>query len=394
MAMYRYEAVTASGKRTRGYINADSYEIAKGKLKKESIFVTSVHECGGKDKSKPLSETQKLQFSRDIASLLRSGLPLYEALLTIEEKYAGTAAHRIYLDLSEQVRYGKSLSSALRNHPRSFDEVFCALVEAGEQTGELDKIFLQIEKLYGRQNKLKKQLLSSLMYPAFLFSFCSLVLIVLFFFLIPTMKEMFEGKKLHPITHAVLGISDFLSSHWLGLLIAMGCLIGSLYLFFTSKNGRRVVEKLLLNTPILERILVQASLLRFSQILSVLLKSGVPLIEGIRLSIHVIKIQSLKESVYEGEEAALQGSSLAAALGKNPHFPPLFIRMLSVAEESGNMDAMLLSIANIYDEELERSLTRFTTMLQPIILLFLGIIVGIVLIAVLLPMSDISAVLN
>lgn len=394
MATYKYYAVTKEGRKTNGFINADSYELAKIKLKKDNIFITSVEEYSSLNKEKSLSEAEKLQFSRDVASLLRSGLPLYETLITIEEKHAGTKAHTIYLDIAEQVRYGKNLSNALKRHPQSFDEVFCSLVAAGEQTGELDKVFLQIEKLYNRQHKLKKQLISSLMYPAFLFSFCFLVLIVLFFFLIPTMKEMFEGKKLHPITSVVLSISDFLSIHWIGLFVGTIISLIGLSSFARSKTGKEIIERILLKMPVIKRMLVQASLLRFSHILSVLLKSGVPLIEGLHLSSDVIKIKSLQQTIQKGKEVALQGGSLAATLGKNPHFPSLFIRMLSVAEESGNMDAMLASIALIYDEELERSLTRFTTMLQPIILLFLGIIVGLVLIAVLLPMSDISAVLT
>ncbi len=392
--MYKYEAVTSSGKKTTGFINADSFDLAKQKLKKENLFITFVKEYRGGSSTTPLNSAQKVQFSRDISMLLSSGLPLYEALLTIEEKYSRTKEHRIYLDIAEQVKLGKNLSSALRRHTTSFDEVFCALVEAGEQTGQLCEVFQHIETLYGRQQKLKKQLLSSLMYPLFLFCFCSAVLIVLFFFLIPTMKEMFEGKNLHPITYTVLQISDFLSENVLFVALGTIGVVISALLFAQTTKGKAYIEKAFLNTPILKRILIQSSLLRFSNILSLLLKSGVPLIEGLELSIQVVSLQKMREAIDDGRETALKGGSFASTLKKYPLFPPLFLRMLSVAEESGNIEAMLSSIATIYDEELERSLTRFTTMLQPIILLFLGIIVGVVLIAVLLPMSDMSAVLQ
>lgn len=385
--------MTAAGKKTNGFINADSYELAKSRLRKDNIFVTSVTECEEVAHTE-LTDAQRLQFTRDCASLLRSGLPLYESLVTIEEKYAKTKVHSIFLDVCDQVKLGKSLSAALKRHPKSFDDVYCAVIEAGEHTGNLEGIFAHIEKLYSRQEKLKKQLLGALLYPAFLFTFCSLVLFVLLFFMIPTMKDMYEGKNLHPVTQIVIGVSDFLTNYWPLILLWIAGVGGGLALYMRSDAGKERTQRLLLSVPLVRRILMQSSLLRFAHVLAVLLKSGVSLLDGLRLGRKVVHNIQVQKAIEEAEEMALEGGSISQSMATCPLFPSLFIRMLSVAEESGNMEAMLFSIANIYDEELERSLTRFTTLLQPIILLVLGVIVGVVLIAVLLPMSDVSALLD
>lgn len=394
MALFTYEAVTESGKTAKGFVTADSLDLAKKQLQQAGKFVVAVRPHVETKKEKQLTEDNKIEFTRDLASLLKAGLPLYEALKTIEEKYADQPIHHIYLDITDQVKHGKTLSDALKKHAACFDGVYVAIVQAGEQTGKLESVFTHLETLYVRQHKLKKQLQSALIYPAFLLSFAGVVIYVLLFVMVPMMKDFFEGRELHPLTQFILATSDFVTTHSLSLLFGCISLVTGLFLYFRSHSGKAFVEHVTLKLPIINTVLIQSSLLKFTRILSVLLSSGVPLLEALQLSRCVVKNKHLRNSLEEGELAALQGKSLADAYGQSPHFPTLFIRMIAVAEESGKMDVMLSSIADIYDEELERSLQRFTTMLQPALLLFLGIVVGIVLLAVLLPMTDVTSLIE
>ena len=394
MTLFKYKAISDSGKNISGFVTADSIELAKRQLQQAGKYITDVHPHVSGKKERNLSQDNVIEFTRDLASLLSAGLPLYEALKTVEEKYADEPIHHIYLDITDQVKHGKSLSEALQKHSTCFDEVYIAIVHAGEQTGKLENVFAHLEKLYSRQHKLKKQLQGALVYPLFLLSFAAVVVYVLLFVMVPMMKDFFEGRDLHPLTQVILATSDFATQNSLLLLTVFVLTISGVVLFIRSQAGKEYLQTLSLRIPLIRRVVIQAALLKFTRILSVLLASGVPLLESLRLSRQVVTNRELSNGLQTGEQAALQGKSLAESYGQSRHFPSLFIRMVAVAEESGKMDIMLSSIADIYDEELERTLEKFTTMLQPMLLLFLGIVVGIVLLAVLLPMTDVTSLIE
>jgi general secretion pathway protein F/type IV pilus assembly protein PilC len=392
MPLFRYKAIQEDGRESKGVIDADSLAMAKERLRKQRVLVTSIEGWSGGSSSKPrLSPAQLLSFTRELTQLLKAGLPLYESLLTIEEKHQKTKAHSLFIDLCDLLKHGWSFSSALAKYPETFDEIYLSMVRSAEQSGALYSAFDQLTALITKQQKLKKQLLSSLAYPAFLGGFCLLVIGALFFFVIPSMKELFEGRMVHPLTQTVLWISDFLNTY-AGWLLALFILLG-LTLFGVSKQEgfRRKCSLFLLKLPYLKKILIQSALIRFFRAMYMLLSGGVPLVEALRFSKKVVRHAALEKLVAETELKVVEGKKISELFSSSGFIPPLVLRMLTIGEETGNMGSMLRNMADIYEEELDKDLQQLATFLQPAVLLFLGVVVGVVVLSILLPLTDVSS---
>ncbi|GAB4186999.1 MAG: type II secretion system F family protein [Simkaniaceae bacterium] len=394
MPLFRYIAIASNGKKQTGIVDADSYESAREKLLRQKILVTKLQKHIGKKRESHLSKSELLHFTRDLSQFLRSGLPLYESLLAIEEKYRFHKNHGLFLDLCDQVKQGRSLSGALKKFPAAFDPIYLSMVSAAEESGTLPAAFQELTQLISKSEKLKKQLISALIYPAFLGTFCLIILSGLFFFLIPSMKELLSDRNLHPLTEAILNISSFLEAH--AKILAFGFISGilALYIYGRSKQGKLALQKVLLKIPFFKSFIPQTVMIRFCQTLSVLLFSGVPVVEALKRAKKVMNHKLFEDAVSVAEKGLMEGKRLSEELAKSPLIPKMVIRMLQVSDEAGETPEMLRNISQIYEENMEKTLSRLTTLIQPILLLILGIIVGIVLLAVLLPLTDVSSFLN
>lgn len=388
--LFRYEALDPKGKKITGVIDADSLDVAKSRLRAQKILLTHLKTMG-ESKEIVLAPKNLLGFTRDLGQLLKAGLPVYESLLTIEEKNRKSPAHPLFLDLCDHLKNGQSLSSALKKYPKSFDPVYLSMVKAAEQTSSLSTIFHQLSLLITRQQKLRKQVTSALTYPAFLGGFCLLVIASLLLFVIPTLKELFEGRPLHPLTETVLFISNFVNAKLNPILGLLVLLITSAIFAFRNPKTKVALEIFIFRIPIFKTIILQSSLIRFCRALSILLDGGVPLVEALALSKRVMKLASLEQIIERATHKVMEGEALSDALKSSPLIPSLVTRMLSIAEATGKTSSMLQSIAEIYDDEMEKNLSQMTSLLQPIILLILGAIVGVVLLSVLLPLTDVGS---
>ncbi len=394
MALYQFQGRSALGEKKAGTIKAESLDIAKEALKRQQIFITQLSLVKMLPKKTKLSKDHLVHFTRELAQLLKAGLPLYESLLAIEDKYKAHQTHLLFLELCESVKQGKQLSSALMQFPQTFNRIYIAMVATGEEVGGLEHVFCQLSDLITRQEKLKKQLVSAMIYPSFLLSFCCIVVMALFFFLIPSMEQLFEGRELHPMTQSVLNMSLFLRHH--GILLGscfLGCL-GATSLVFTSPKYRDAVKGFLLKIPFLKKMITQAVLARFSRALSVMLNSSVTLLEALKLSKQIMNQPQFEQIITRCEQSILQGGRFSSHLENEPLIPRLVVRMIAIAEQSGNLSEMLKNIAEIYEQELDKTLTRFTTMLQPVMLVILAIIVGVVILSILLPLTDVGSFLT
>ncbi|MBF5059272.1 type II secretion system F family protein [Candidatus Neptunochlamydia vexilliferae] len=394
MTLYQYTALSPEGRRIMGMINADSIDLAKERLRKEQVLVTKLATYTKRGKELTISGSLLIGFTRDLHVLLRAGLPLYDSLLTLEEKYRRTKLHPIFLDLCDQVKEGRCFSKALEDYPRIFDPIYLSMVQAGEESGSLEQSFRELEILIGREQSLKKKLSSAMIYPAFLGSFCLIVIGVLLFFLIPSMSELFEDRSLHPMTQTLLSLSHFLNRHALPIFITLASIIlGGVFLVRHPK-GKEKVKEMMLHVPVVKRLYIETVMARFCRVFAILFKGGVAMIECLRLSKRVMKHPSFEKEVTRAEVKVLEGKRLSEEFQKSPLFPSLVIRMLAIAEESGRVAEMMGHLSDIYEEDIEKSLSRFTTLLQPVMLLFLGVVVAIILLAVLLPLTDVSSILT
>lgn len=394
MGLFRYQALSTTGKKISGVIDADSFIMAKERLRKEQILVTHLEALKEKRKEITLPPKLLLDFTRSLGQLLHAGLPLYESLLTLEEKYLGHPAHPLFLDLCDRLKSGVAFSEALANYPHSFNEVYVCMVKAAEQTGSLPHIFDQLYFLISRQHKLKKQLLSAFTYPAFLGGFCLLITTVLLLFVVPSMAELFEGRTLHPLTQTVLSLSRFMTSYGLFLLLSVFGFTALAILWARRPASQIFFHKLMLKIPFIKTLVLQAALIRFCRCCSILLSGGVPFLEVLGLSTKVIHNALLESVIKNAALHVSEGKPLSQELKKSPYIPTLMIRMLSISEETGKVAPMLHNIADIYEDELEKNLTQLTTLLQPVLLLLLGLIVGVVLLSVLIPLTDVGSILE
>lgn len=391
MPLFRYQAVTPQGKTLKGVIDADSLTVAKERLRKQQVLVTAVTPLQSKQDQLFLPPPLLLSFTRELAQLLKAGLPLYESLLTIEEKHRRHKAHPLFLDLCDHLKEGSSLSSALKRYPASFDRIYLSMIRAAEQSGSLAATFEQLAELITRQQKLKKQLVSAIAYPAFLALFCFLITCGLLFFVVPSMKELFEDRALHPITTLVLAVSNAATANAHLLITALLLLVFGVIYCLRSARGKVWLYTFSLKLPFVKTLLLHSALVRFCRSLSMLLAGGVPLLEALALSRHVLKSPLIEASILEAEKRVAQGERLSLAFRGAPLIPSLVLRMLALAEETGKMGDAFFSLAGIYDEEMEKHLTQLSTFLQPALLITLGAIVGLVVLSILLPLTDVSS---
>ncbi len=391
MPLFQYKTIGEDGRESRGVIDADSLFMAKERLRKQKLLITSIKGISTSSSKTVLNPSQLLSFTRELAQLLNAGLPLYESLVTIEEKYRQSKIHVLFVDLCDHLKGGSSFSNALGRYPETFNEIYISMVRSAEQSGSLSDAFLQLTLLISKQQKLKKQLLSSLAYPAFLGSFCLIVIGALFFFVIPSMKELFEGRNLHPLTSLVISISNFLQAQFFLLISFLLLVVCSLYLLSRRKGFRVKLGLWFLKVPYIQKIIMQSALIRFFRAMYMLLNGGVTLIEALHFAKKVVSNTAFISLIENTCAQVVEGKKISQMFAEAPFIPPLVLRMLTIGEETGNMSLMMRNMAEIYEEELDRDLQQLATFLQPAVLLFLGVVVGVVVLSILLPLTDVSS---
>lgn len=391
MALFEYQAVSERGKKVRATIDADSLQDAKLKLIRRQIAVLEIHAVGDKEMKDRLNKSDVLNLTRELSRLLSAGLPLFEALSALEEKYLGQKQHRILLNLRDMVRTGYTFSQGLARHPQTFDLLYVSMVANAEKTGRLNIALDEIAQLIQKQIYVRKQLTSALLYPMILSTFCLVVLSSLLFYVIPSLKELFDGRDLHPFTKIVFAASQFACSAkgYLGFFFLAILGFGLLACF--SQRERERLRSLQFRVPFIKSLLAKVAFVRFSRAVATLLEGGLPIIQAFDQARKVMKHPKLEAVIAKAEEQIAQGEAIHSPFENQPLIPPLIPRMIAIAEEGGKLPFMMKQIAEIYEEELEKTLTHFATVAQPLLLLVLGIIIGFVLLSVLLPMTDVSS---
>jgi general secretion pathway protein F len=391
MPYYEYKALSEKGKILKATIDAESLQDAKLKLIRRQLAVFNIEQVSEQEMKNRLNKQDVLILTREIARLLQAGLPLFEALSALEEKYRGQKAHRLFLSLSDLVRSGYSFSQSLAKHPKTFDLLYISMVANAEKTGRLGEALNELADLWEKQLKVRKQIISSLLYPALLSGFCLVILFSLLFYVIPSLRELFDGRNLHPFTKMIFALSQFAcqSKGFLSLLlIALASLTIAAFLL---KSWKEKLFSFTLKMPFLKPLFVKVAFVRFSRAAATLLEGGVPLIQAFDQARKVMRHPILETVIAKAEEKIAQGESIQSTFQNHPLIPPLIPRMIAIAEEGGKLPFMMNQIAQIYEEELEKTLTQFASMAQPILLLVLGGIIGFVLLSVLLPMTDVSS---
>lgn len=392
--LFHYHYIDAKGKKKKGFLEAQHLQEAKERLRRQNILITHLTQSKSSKRNTPKLKTESLiTFTTQLAGLLQAGMPLYESLITLEEQYHEEVFHPILITLCEKIKAGSQLSEAMNYFPDSFNRLYCSMVAAGESVGALDQTLERLASLLRKQSKLKKQIVTALLYPAFLFAFSLGVAFMLLSFVIPSLELLFEERAVNRFTQTIILISHFLNHQWMfylpvATLSGFGC-----YVALTSVKGRHWLQRQLLRLPILKTLITQTAIARFARGAGTLLQGGVSLIETLQIARKVMHHPLFEEVIEKAEGRIIEGSLLSIELKKSPLIPPLVPRLLAIGEEGGKAASMLQKIADLYEDEVEKSITRLTSLAQPIILLIMGAIVGTIMLAVLLPLTDVSAFL-
>lgn len=391
MPLYQYQYVDTSGKRKSGSIEAQGDREAREKLRGQGFLVTQMQVKSKVSRKQNLKGDHLLAFTVQLSQLINSGVPLYESLIALEEQSRGDSYHRVILSLCEQIRSGTSLSAAMNTFPESFDKLYCGMVAAGEAVGASGPVLEKLTQFLSRSMKLKKQIVTAMIYPGILGGFSLLIICVLLGFVVPSLEGIFADRKLNAFTNSVLVFSHLFRAYWWAYFpLAIGSVIFGIWKL-RSPKGRLWMEKLVLKIPLLKVLVIQTAVARFCRTMGTLLQGGLNMIESLRISRTIMRNVVLEKEIQIAEGKIIEGRSLSQELKRSIYFPPLVARMLRVGEESGTNVVMLNRIADMYEGEIEKTLDRVMAMAQPVILIVMGVVIGAVLLAILLPLTDVSS---
>lgn len=391
MAIYHYQALDLKGKKIKGHIEAHSEKEAKDLLREQGSMLTKLEQKAKTTSKQQLKGENLVAFTVQLAQLVGAGIPLYESLVAIEEQYRQEPFHHIILRLGEQIKAGNSLSNAMGEYPESFDRLYRAMILAGESSGHQDVILEKLSQLLKKQMKLKKQIVTAMIYPGILASFSFLIILLLLGFVVPSIEGMFQDRKLNGLTAFVMNVSHFFRDYWWFYIPTIAISIAVFYKNIKSPKGKLFIEKKLIKLPLLKTLIVQTALARFCRTMGTLSQGGLTMIDSLQIARGVMHNVVLEEEVRKAEVKIIEGSSLSAEFSKSELIPLLVSRMLSVGEESGSTIAMCHKIADMYEEEIEKTLDRLMALAQPAILIIMGTIIGFVLIAIMMPLTDVSS---
>ena len=394
MAVFEYKGLNQDGKAVKGRMEADSLRSAKNQLKEQGVFLQEITSASGAKIARPLIQksvkTKDLAlFTRLLSSLLKANIPLVEALSAIAKQTPDPFFSSCITDIKNQVNEGTALHKALKSHPKIFTPAFLSLCEAGEASGKLDLILVRLADLMERRAESASKMRMALIYPGILFALTLLIVIGLFTYVMPKVVDIFESKESLPwMTVVTMGISDFLREYWASLLIGSGIFLVLFFRWKSSPGGKAVWDRLTLKIPVLGRLLRASDISLFSKTLSTLLYGGVPVLQALDIVKNSVHNEHIKRAVQNARDNIKEGESITAPLNRSGEFPPVVIQMIRIGERSGELENMLEQVGDSYDRQIEMEVTALTSILEPVMIIIMGLVITFVLASVMIPMME------
>lgn len=405
MPIFEYRGLNKEGRSVRGTADADNVRTAKMRLKKDGIFVTEIKDKGKTAASrkakgrkavsqKGVNVTDLSMMTRQLATLLKANIPLVDALHAVSEQVENVYLAEVVAEIKNAVNEGGTLHKALGKYPKIFDKMYVSMCEAGEMSGTLDVILIRLAEFKESQTELSAKVKSAMLYPIMMLGFTGLLLGVLFVYVIPKIVTVFESSpelKLPWYTIVVIDISGFLVNYWHVLIVS--CTVGFL-LFRNWKNtpkGRAQWDRIFLNIPILGKIGRIVAVSRFTRTLSTLLNGGVPMLSAMGIVRNVVDNEVIAEAIDVGRLNISEGESIAGPLKKSGQFPPIVIHMINIGEKTGELENMLLQVSDAYDFQVKTSIAGLTSLLEPLMIIVMGCVIGIIVFAIMIPMFQLSS---
>ncbi len=392
---YAWTGTDRRGKKIKGKMRAASDAMVKAELRRQGVTPVKVQKLFTISLGKPkITPGDIAVFSRQLATMMKAGVPLVQALDIVGRGHNNPAMQDLILSIKSDIEGGTSLTNALRKHPLYFDDLFCNLVEAGEQAGVLETLLDRIATYKEKTESIKKKIKKALFYPTAVIGVGIIVTAILLIFVVPTFKDLFEsfGAELPAFTQMVIDLSNFVREYWWMILLGLAATVVILSnLWKRSPKFREAVDRMMLKAPIFGPILQKSALARFARTTSTMFAAGVPMVEALDSVAGATGSVVFGNAVREMRDDIATGQSLKLAMEQHEIFPHMVRQMVAIGEESGALDEMLAKVADFYEEEVDNAVDSLSSLLEPLIMAILGILVGGLVVAMYLPIFKLGA---
>jgi general secretion pathway protein F len=407
MPLFEYVAIDAAGKQTKGTVDAENVRSARQRLRAQKLFPTEVREGAVESAAKTKDVVRYIRTpqvslkdlsvaTRQLATLVAAGLPLVSSLLALADQTENNTLKRILIQVKEEVEEGSTFAKSLGKYPKVFPNLYINMVASGEASGTLDTVLSNVADYLEGQVELRRKIWSALTYPILMLFMCGAVVVGLLVFVIPRIVEIFvkQGAVLPLPTRMVIGLSDFLIAYWYLIALAgVGISVG-IREYYRKESGRDRIDKILLKTPLYGPLFIKISTARVSKTLSALLSSGVGLLGAIDITKNITTNVHMRRALDDARTGVQEGKSLARELTKSGAFPVMLSHMIAIGEKSGALEGMLDKAGKAYENEVNATLGRLTSLLEPLMMVFVGGIVLVIVVSVLLPMADLITIIQ
>jgi general secretion pathway protein F len=400
MPAYEYQALDAKGRARKGLIEGDTPRHARGLLRDQGLMPTEIREVAERksgqgfslSRSGGLSSTELALFTRQLATLARSGLPLDESLTAVAEQSERKHVQRIALGVRASVVEGNPLAMALNQFPSAFPALFRATVQAGESSGKLDHILDRLADYVEKRQAMQQKIMLAAVYPAILTFVAIAVVVLLLTFVVPQVVDVFDSidTELPGLTRGLIASSDFLKANGLLLLILMGAGAAGFSWMMRRDTFKRRVHRMVLRLPLIGRLTRGANTGRFTRTLGILFGSGVPILDAMQIGTQVVSNLPMREAIEQAAVKVREGTPLSRALGQSKLFPPISVHLIASGESSGKLDDMLERAADNQEREVETLVAGLMGVFEPILILTMGGVVLTIVLAILLPIFDLN----
>jgi type IV pilus assembly protein PilC len=392
---FLWEGKDKKGKIVKGEMLANGDSYVRATLRRQGINVTKVKKQSGLAKKGKVTDKDITLFTRQLATMMKSGVPLLQAFDIVGKGHNNPAVSKLLGDIKADVETGSSLSAAFRKYPLFFDNLFCNLVGAGEQAGILDTLLDRLATYKEKILAIKSKIKSALMYPISIVVVAFIITAVIMIFVVPAFKELFSsfGADLPAPTLFVMSISDFFVSYWWAIFGAIG--FGLWFFFYTwkrSENMQATMDRLVLKLPIFGEVIRKATLARFARTLATMFAAGVPLVEALDSVAGASGNRIYYDATKRIQSEISTGTSLTVAMQNSEVFPNMMLQMTAIGEESGALDSMLGKVADFYEEEVDDAVEGLSSLMEPIIMVVLGVLIGGLVVAMYLPIFKLGSV--
>ena len=403
MDVYTWEGRSRKGTMERGEISAVNEAAVRLALRRQQIQAIKI-EAKPKDllkrlkffRRKKVKEKDIVVFTRQFATMIDAGLPLVQCLEILASQQDNATLKEVLLKVKADVEAGSTFADALRKHPNVFNELFCNLVTAGETGGILDTILNRLAAYIEKSMNLKKKVKTAMVYPIAVLVIAMVVVVGMLVFVIPVFQKMFAdmGGTLPAFTQMVINLSDFMRRYFL----LVGAVLVALYFvfqrYYKTENGQETIDAYLLKLPIFGSLIRKVAVAKFTRTLGTMLSSGVPILEGLDIVARTAGNKIIEKAILKTKISIGEGKTIAEPLGASGVFPPMVVQMISVGESTGALDSMLSKIADFFDDEVDAAVAALTSLLEPLLMVFLGSAIGAIVVAMYLPIFQMASILG